>query len=396
MTGRRVTLVVSNDTHVRMFAPVVRVLEAGGSMATVLSLDAYYGQRVAAEASAQGLEVQILARPRGEVAVGGFYHRPTVVVWADVIGARGAMRSAMRVSNPDTVVVANDRGLLEKLALLEARRVGARTVLVQDGRMAPRPIPSMLGARVRLRLKAGLSGLLRAVGLPFLAASEYGASGVDVICATGRASARLLGDRARGRSRVVVTGQPRYDTIAGPPPHEPRIDAAMITTPFERAGLGRAYQDRQMSVALALSQWAQRQRRTFVLRPHPREDPAPYRDALGEQFIASTASGELLAASSVAVIGMSTMIEEAAILGCPVVVPGAMVHGRQFDALLPPQDVYPRCDTVDELISWLERTRDPSERAHLLDGQLAHIDEEVDWHSETPAAERVAAAILAP
>lgn len=396
MTGRRVTLVASNDTHVRMFAPVVRVLEAGGSITTILSLDAYYGQRVAAEASAQDLEVQILERPRGEVAEGGFYHRPTVAVWADVIAARRIMRRAMQASRPDTVVVANDRGLLEKLALLEARRVGARTVLVQDGRMAPRPKPSTLRSRVRLRIKAGVSAVLRAVGLPFLAASEYGASGVDLICASGRASARLLGDRARGRSRVVVTGQPRYDAIAGPRPHEPRVDAAMITTPFERAGLGRAYQDRQMAVAFALSQWAQRHGRRFVIRPHPREDPAPYREAFGEQFLASTASGELLAASNVAVIGMSTMIEEAAMLGCPVVVPGAMVHGRQFDALLPPEDVYPRCDSMDQLISWLERTRDPSERAHLLDGQVAHVDEEVDWRGETPASERVAAAILAP
>jgi len=396
MTGRRVTLVVSNDTQVRMFAPVVRVLEAGGSVATLLGLDAYYGQRVAAEASAQGLEVQIVPRPRGEVVGGGFYHRPTVAVWADVIGARRMMRMAMRASRPDTVVVANDRGLLEKVALLEARRVGARTVLVQDGRMAPRPSPSTLVARIRSRFKAGVSAVLRAMGFPFLAASEYGASGVDLICASGSASARLLGGRARGRSRVVVTGQPRYDAIARSPANEPRIDAAMITTPFERAGLGRAYQDRQMAVALALSQWAQQHGRRFVIQPHPREDPTPYREALGEQFIASTAPRELLTASNVAVIGMSTMIEEAAMLGCPVVVPGAIVHGRQFDALLPPEDVYPRCDSVDQLITWLERTRDPGERAHLLDGQLAHVDEEVDWRSETPAAERVAAAILAP
>lgn len=397
MTRARIVLVGSNDTHVRMFAPVIDALSAGGTDAVLLALDAHYGQGAAAAARAAGLRPVELSRAGGPLPGGAFYRRAAPAVWLDVLRARPVMRATLTAIGPDVVVVGNDRGLLEKLALAEGRRVGARTVLVQDGRLAPRPEPASLLERLRRSARAAVSRCLRVVGYGFLGASEYGGSGVDVICASGRAGASILEARAAARSRVIVTGQPRYDRVPGPGPVAARPwDAVMFTTPFAHAGLGRTYQARQLAVAAAMGRWAAAQERRIAVKPHPREDPGEYVRAIGASNVLDGAPRDLLAQAAVAIVGMSTLIEEAAMLECPVVVPGSVIHGREFDDVLPPDPVYPRCNTLEELESWVDRLREPSTRASVLDAQVAHVDGEVDWRSGVPAAQRVAAAILGP
>jgi hypothetical protein len=396
MTRPRIAFVASNDTHVRMFAPVAERLRSQGHATTVFSLDAYYGQGAGAAAYAQGMQVVDIERPHGALPSGRFYRRGTIAIWLDVIRAKPAMRSALRAAPTGAVVVGNDRGLLEKLALIEARRAGSRSVLIQDGRLAPRPRSSNIVGWVKRGAKAIASAILRALGLAHLAASDYGEWGVDLICASGSASARLLAVRAGGRSRIMVTGQPRYDALnrfrAARPSR--RWDAVMITTPFEHSGLGRKYQDRQLTVAAGLAEWAERHGRRIAIKPHPRENAEAYRSAVGEGYVVSTSSDLLLGEAGMAVIGISTLVEESAIVGCPVVVPGAFIHGDDFDAVLPPKSVYPRCESLSDLVAWIERLRAPAKRVALLESQTAYVDEQVDWRSGVPAAERVATAML--
>ena len=395
MTKPRVLLVASNDTHVRMFAPVMAEIERRGVGTLLVSLDGYYRQNAAAAAERAGLEVVDLPRRGRAQSAATFYARPVPVIWADTLAARRPVRLLLARHAPTTVVVGNDHGLLEKLVIAEAGARECRTVLIQDGRLAPRPSVSTVKARIVRALKAGMSPALRAIGMGYLASSDYGSGATDVICATGDASAELLRGRADPRSTIVVTGQPRYDRLAALEGTEPAAwDAVMFTTPFEASGLGRSMQRAQLALAGDLHAWAVRSQHTFAVKPHPRENAPAYRALVGNDAVIEGDADVALADSAVALIGMSTLIEEAALLGRPVVVPGSLVHGPELSRLLPPGDVYPRADTLADLIGWLERLASPAISGEILARQQAFTARQVRREAGVTASSLVADAIL--
>jgi hypothetical protein len=380
-----IALVCSNDTHVHMLAPVAQRLIQLGEAPMLVPLDGFYRQHAGDVAARTGLPV---AAPRpSRSPPGAFYRRPAPLVWQDVLAARRPVRDLLRRLAAERVVVGNDTGLIEKLVLAEATRAGSRSVLVQDGRLSAATLRAGgLGAAALGVVKRTLSPVLRSAGAADLAASPYGAGGSDLICAAGARSAELLRHRARALSRVVVTGQPRFDRLApllrsSQPPDVQRI--AMFTTPFAHAGLGCDPQRAQGEAVAALRELLSARGIELIVKPHPREDPAA-----GDPI-------EELRRAQLAIIGASTVLEEAAILGCPVIVPGHLIHGNRFTALLPDPQRFPRFDRLDEVAPLLERLAPSAARQALTDEQRAAIAQDVYFDPTRPAAAAVAEAILA-
>ncbi|MEX0626926.1 MAG: hypothetical protein WD402_10295 [Chloroflexota bacterium] len=370
-----VAFVCSNATHIHTFAPVIAKLSESGVHSTLLSLEEYYGGDLGAVAAAHGVRAVMVRRRSGPLVPNAFYARSVSAIWRDVLVARRDVAAVLDEISPAAVVVGNDFGLMEKVTLRVARQRGARRVLVQDGRLTARRPREDEPTRRLLRLaKSVLSPALRLLGLPELAASEYGQGDVDVICVTSRDSQLLLRQRARKGTHVVLTGQPRYASAThgrGASPGTEDNLVTMFTTPFAVDRLSKESQHRQVRLAADLSERLSAARVTFLVKPHPREDAAAYRSA-GLTTVDEMPAA-LLARSWVAIVGISTVIEEAALAGVPLIVPGRVVHGSRFDHQMPPADIYPWFESSAEACELLDGLRDPSAWQRLAERQRASV-----------------------
>lgn len=392
-----VLFVCSNDTHVRTFAPVMGELAALGVESRLLSLDAYYCQG----ASAAAAELRLAAFPLGTgrpLAAGEFYRRSPITVWRDVLAARPWIASALDQIEPTHVVVGNDFGLIEKLFIAVADRRGLLTILVQDGRLASisRPESRRVASRARRWAKAVASSLFRKVGLGYLAASDYGEGGARLICVTGEAGREVVSPRLRRPAKVIVTGQPRYDRLRALDRSDEgdRVHVVVFTTPFGAVGLDYGAQQRQEAMLKWVANVIADMGGELTVKPHPRE-PASIYDSIAAVISEPTADpAALLARSHFAVLGLSTLIEEAGLLGCPVVVPGVSVHGYAFRRVLPDADIYPRFETEAAFRRLAHQMMGRETRQRWLRVQSDRVHKEVLFSPDQPAAARVAEAIL--
>lgn len=384
-----------------MFAPVAQALHARDAATVVISMDPFYQHGATQVARKYGVDVVEPEPPAGWKAPRSFYRRPAIRIWVDVLRARGAIDGVLAAVQPNRLVVGNDYALLEKVALaLSLRRSVARRVLVQDGRISrARPrANTMAGRLTRLARRLG-SPVLRRIGLPYLAASEYGEGGADVICAAGPRSADLLSRRSRGKATVVITGQPRYDhlqSLIRERGEGPIRTVAIFTTPYEAAGLGAEPQRRQNEMVARLRAALEARGIRVIVKPHPREGSQRYRQLVGDANVREGSASNVLTEADLAIIGISSLAEEAAILGCPVLTPGRFLHGDRFDDVLPDDAAYPRIDTPAELERAIIDLEDFQRRLELVRAQQASTGENVSFLAERPAAVRVADAILAP
>jgi hypothetical protein len=381
-----------------MFAPVARELRLRGAEPVAISLDPFYGQGAEDAARAHGLR-SVSPRWEGTAPAGGFYRRRPTAVWRDVLSARAPVEALLESLAPARLVVGNDFGLIEKLALASSRDLGVpRRVLVQDGRLgARRPLPASARAALRRPLQRALSPLLRAARRPSLAASEYAEGGAELICASGPAAAALLRRRAGRSTRIVITGQPRYDRLAGlrrPPSDGPLRVLGVFTTPFAQAGFGSALQEAQAEAVGSLSRALAAEGIGVVVKHHPRESPEIYAGLAPE--VAGGDPAAVLERVDAAVIGASTVLEEAALAGCPVIVPGRLVHPRRWRRQLPDPALFPRFDSVDQARMLVSRLRSAAERRALSERQRAAVLADVEFGTPPRAAAAVADAILAP
>ncbi len=385
-----VVLVCSNAIHASMFMPVARSLDSHPIPVSFLALDLHY--RGGADDRLSGLRGQDVAQmPRltGPLR-GSFYARSTLSIWRDVMAVRTWTRRYLADRAPKVVVVGNDYGLLEKLVLTEALRSGAATVLVQDGVLGERSRPNPDGLRQRAvrGARQALSPLVRRAGYPFLAASDYGRFGATIVCASGDSGRRyFLSVGVEGRT-VLITGQPRYDYLLGFRSGASRsnrsVEVAYFSTPFALQGLGSEPQHLQEAMISQLRVALGRVGRQLTVRRHPQEGPPSD----------PSEPAEILRDVNVAIIGISSVLEEAVLAGVPVIVPGAVVHGSRFEAFLPPRPAFPRFESADEAVDLIEQLEDRGYRGHVLEAQASHMSRELFVDRTCGAAPRVASAIL--
>lgn len=385
-----VVIVCSNAIHASMFVPVAQNLDAHQVSVSFLTLDQYYHGGAADRLS--GLlphDVTDLPRLTGALE-GSFYARSTLSVWRDVMAVRDWTRRYIADRAPKVVVVGNDHGLLEKLVLTVAVAYGAATVLVQDGVLGEQSRPAPDGMRqsaVRMARRA-LSPSLRRAGYPFLAASDYGQSGATIVCASGDAGRRYFLSIGVAEEVVVVTGQPRYDglrlvrQVGITPDHS--VDVVYFSTPFALQGLGSQPQLLQEALIPQLSGALSLTGRRLTVRRHPQE--MPLSDRAGP--------AEILRNARVAIIGISSVLEEAVLARVPVIVPGAIVHGSRFEPFLPPRDAFPRFESANEANDLIQKLDDPVYLRQVLSAQAQHMSRELYVDHTRTAASQVASAIL--
>lgn len=376
-----------------MFAPVNRELTRRGWQTTAVSLDPYYSQ--GASEMARRLDIPYVEVRRKKRLGEPFYGRSFVHVWSDVLRARGAVRRLVDSMLPDVVLIGNDYGLLEKLILYTARKRGVPSVLVQDGVLGrtSRPPASGWQSTVIRRVRQLVSPVIRVAGLPYLAASNYGSSPVQLICASGRLGVQYFEDLGVPRERIVITGQPRYDSLpqrrASTSPHGTgRV--VFFTTPFEMQNLGQDSQRRQWRLVETLAGALEERGLRLTLKPHPRDLQVP---RLLDADVLREPAADVLLETDVAIMGISTVIEEAVLLGVPVIVPGEVVHGDRFEEFLPPADGFPRFETAAEALALIDSMRAPSFRRTVITRQLDYVRASVALDPDKSAASRVVDAI---
>lgn len=388
--------ILSNDLHAQMFAPVAAELDAMALHSIGLPLDPWYHQGAGATASSLQLEVFGPA-VRHTAPTRPFYDRPSPVIVFEALRARGVLRRAIRAIRPSVVVVGNDRGLLEKAALEEARRFGAPTVLVQDGTIGPRAAPER-GLRRRLWRAARkvVSAPATKLGLRSVVATDYGTWGCDAVCVSGPAARRVFEERGVPRSKIVETGQPRYDRAAGAVGLESK-GVVWFTTPFAAQNLGLDRQQAQVDLVADVTAACVSADIPFTIRPHPRESVDQYGLAVatGAEIRAGGEAAAVLAGAEAAMMSISSVIDEAAILGVPVMIPAGTMADLALDDLLPPAGRYPRvssgADVVDLVATWRRR---PLERLAALQPQQDWVRERIRIDASQPASLRVASVIL--
>lgn len=376
----RVLFICSNATHVATFAPVAAALVKRGAEPHFLGLDEYYGGGVQEAARARSLAIHSLPRANGSLGSNEFYGRDVIAIWADVLSARRQVSQQIQHIGAEVVVVGNDFGLIEKLVLDRARALGLRRVLLQDGRLSERrPEEATLSGRLFRFAKLIISPMLRAFRLSYLAASNYGEGDLTLICATSTRSAVLLELRARPGVRIAVTGQPRYDGLGQGPRMSAQARLAaqnvvMFTTPFEADRLGSDTQRAQEGVVNVVARVVREHGGIFRLKTHPREDVTRYGATLsGDAVVSVGRPGALLDDAWLAVIGISTVIEEAAMLCVPVIVPGQIVHGTRFQRQLPDQGTYPRFENADDLRRLLAELSEVDKWRATIDAQRESV-----------------------
>jgi hypothetical protein len=387
-----VYFVCSNDTHVSTFMPVVRSLSSRGHESLLVSLDNFYSQGATETARRSGYQ-SLLVGDMQSPSHGAFYQRSPVWIIRDAINARRSIRKFIEGRRPNVVVVGNDSGVIERLWISEAAAFGCRTVLVQDGHLSHhRPHSGRMRLLSRRYLRNALRVAVKLAGLTAFGPGLYGAGGATVICATGPESAELLGRRAQQGSSVVVTGQPRYDALRGISNSGARsTELVIFTTPWAHAGFGQRAQDAQVDDVIALARKAEAAGFSVVVKPHPREDQRSY--GRSESFplrITSEPPSTLLARSLAAVVGISTVVEEAAIVGCPVLVPSHPGGDLDTASMLPDANVYPRFETAEEATRILLRfSNDHQWRDDMIARQRGSVMRRVEFGGDL-AARRIA------
>lgn len=199
---------------------------------------------------------------------------------------------------PDVLFVGNDRGLIEKQIIRAAKRVQAKTILVQDGLLWRHEVRSYAARHARTKEagtilrnwgKRSLGQAMRAIGRPDAAPSYMGQGGCDRICVMGESTKRVLEARGVDSARIVVTGQPRYDdtrlsahdvvalkTQLGVPSEHVVFTFFGATADADVRGYNLMNPPDLASELVSFVQRVAPNRVFVILKPHPREDAAPY------------------------------------------------------------------------------------------------------------------------
>ena len=405
--------IASNDTQVRMFAPVIAALQqARAGECVVVSLDAYYAQQ-ATEAAAR-LHLRHIAPPRA--AAGPPYWSATMSQRCAMFDdARVAARAILAEHRPHLVVLGNDTGIVEYAFICACRGRGIPTLLVQDGLFQPK-----LYTPQRVQRSLALQHMLYALRRPLSAVGltrprlpwrrPPGFNGCSHLALMGPWARDLLVNHGMDQQRLTITGQPRFDALLASSP----------TSNDARRRLGLPTGKRVVLFAsqpwVMYERWTVRQwhdllklivapvRATadlhLAIKLHPRDDAHDYRRAIATRgwrslpitLLENVEVADALHAADAVIVYSSTVAIEAMVLGKPVIVLDLPGNPHPF-GLLAPNAAFP-AGTAESLPTAIDLSTDDAASRQSLALAAATVAHGYAGACDGLAAYRVADLIL--
>jgi len=379
MVADAILFVPQTGSQARQMALVGQALEARGVGWKAASADHLRASRDQASQAWEHLGVHAPSLPFRRVGVDRVL--PGRRKFRSVAGTR-AVASWLAASGCSVVVVGHDTRPSSKALLRAARRLGLRTVLLQDGlRPTPRADRSLA---VRLRWMN-----------PVLSSGDYGHGGCDrILIMSDRFAAELV---AAGvpPSRVVRTGFPLYDRY-----HDGVLAAPADGLPDGPFALYAAQpvnlpDDVVVAHLVAVAAACRAADVALVVKGHPRDHQLSalvprLAEVVPEVVILQDVAPEaVLQVASVLLTAFSTMSLEALLLDVPVVAMTSLPLPFRLD-LGPDVAVVHR---EAELVAVLRRlVHDPEARAAAI-AATRHLAESETHSTDGRAAERAAHAI---
>lgn len=330
------------ETHLAIAGPVAEALRAGdpGVEVSVLSLCEVVGlktdrakiERVTSRVF-QPYHASFKARSSSQGLAGRVKNLFSYlsVVWSKR-RVRRDMESFLDSYRPDIIVFANDRITPHVELIAAAKRQGIPTLLVQES------IRKDNRFRIPLQAKIMLALFRRVLGVTEGDYMYHGQGGCDRIAAWGETSLTYFKEVGVPESKVVLTGNPRIESIARADWGKKGADilrsykvpdgatvVALTTNPIDVMGL--LSRDKLLeSVSMAMDAVDGIDNVHLFLKPHRLERPEPY-----EEVAARHAPGRihvvpgmelfpLLSVSQACLIFNSTVALEAAGMGVPVAI----------------------------------------------------------------------------
>ncbi|MFN2297792.1 MAG: glycosyltransferase [Anaerolineales bacterium] len=366
MTGPILFEITAADSHQQIILPVIRRLRGRGIPAVVYS-DC---ELLRAASDPDGLA-------REEIPFVRLAETPLPVSqpeWeAAAFPIRRRIPGEVERARPALVVVLNDRNFPSNEYVRAARRLRVPTLLMQESLrkdVFQRPPWEKRWARLRRKIRLGIEEGLR----------HYGQGGCDRIAAWGETSREYFRRVGVPESRIVVTGNPRFDRLAHADfsAEAVRIRAAIgfsagdflltfLSSPIERMQIVSKEEKRR--ALIRWMEWAARLRRDpdwaslrLGFKLHRGEDPSDVQsiidgcDAGDWARIADAPLYPLLKGSQAAAMFSTTAGLEAALLSVPV---GILELARPLDDWdLVGRGVAAGIRSEDDLRSFLCRARE--------------------------------------
>jgi hypothetical protein len=328
MTGPILFEITAADSHQQIVLPVIRLLRARGIPVIV-----YSDCEVLRTAS----DPDTLTREK--IPFVQLAEKPLPVPTAEWEAAARPIRRRIPVElarvRPSLVVVLNDRNFPPIAYVEEARRMRIPTLLVQESLrkdlFQKPPLIKRFG-RWRRKIRSGIEEGLR----------SFGQGGCDTVAAWGETSRDYFLRVGVPASRIVVTGNPRFDQLAGADfsADARRIRADMrlasgdflltfLSSPIERMMIVSKEEKQEAFVRLigwvrALRSEPAWKNLRLAFKLHRSEDPAPLQAILKDLAAADWAGivdkplYPLLQASQAALMFSTTAGLEAALLSAPI------------------------------------------------------------------------------
>ncbi len=338
MTGPILFEITAADSHQQIVLPVIRLLRARGIPVIVYS------------------DCEVLRTPsdpeslaREGIPFVRLAESPLPLPTRDWEAAARPIRRRIPIElarvRPSLVVVLNDRNFPPNAYVQEARRLRIPTLLIQESLrkdLFQKPPLVKLFGRWRRKLRSGIEEGLR----------SFGQGGCDSIAAWGETSREYFLRVGVPENRIVVTGNPRFDQLAGADftAEARRIRAefgvapgdfllTFLSSPIERMLIVSKEEKREalarwMDWALLARGDPQWKNLRLAFKLHRSEEPAAVqsiiheRNSSGWALIAEKPLYPLLQASQAAAMFSTTAGVEAALLSVPV---GVVELSRPLD-----------------------------------------------------------------
>lgn len=336
-----IAFLCSSALHVRLFAPVIRYLQSHGILRPlIVSLDSFYEDlhgNVALELIAQKLSVDIEAVTFRHGASPVRWWRGAQTVWAARWCGSRQYQSMLRQWQVSLLVLGNDTGLAELVAIDAARASKVPTLLVQDGFVSNDLTQGGASSRRRLRVEKLKMMLTRKI----FGGRPYGLGGCDSIAAYGQYWADLFkalnGSKTR---RIEVVGHPCLSFERAAPPPAVGASVTYFCTNFLRSNLrdtvAHQAQLAEIEAIRDLLDTCGEQNRMLRVKPHPAdklEDYSALEDRRGIELAKTGTLAEIIAASWLCITNLSSVVWDCASEERPCLMSGLSIAQGPYASL---------------------------------------------------------------